>query len=288
MKKLLSLALCAFSLSAFAAGASACSSEQPTAEKYPVYLIIGQSNASGNGRIEHLPESFIGRTFDGVDIYCGGTSNGAVYGELLTVNTVTGQGSVGVNRFGVEVGIANIFNEKGYEAGLIKCGFDGSSINLNNTGMGSWWTVENDIPPAVKRCYFTFLSEVETALNAFRKKGFDPEIKGAVWIQGESNPEDASYESDLDALIARIRSDLNVPDLFFVAGTISYVKPGVYKENCAANVAIRKLANKNNCDFVESGAFATNPNDAYHWTGSELLNIGDLFGLKLYNKCANK
>ena len=253
---------------------------------YPVYLIIGQSNASGNGRIEHLPTAYAEKEWDNVNIYCAGTANGTVNGKLLKVSTKEGQGSISTARFGPEVGIAEYFTSKKYAAGIIKCGFDGSSINLNNTGYGTWWTVESEIPESVRiRCYREFLTAVENGMEEFKKIGLNPVIKGAIWLQGESNAQNVSYENDLSVLIAKIRSDLNLPDLYFVGGTICYDQyTGYYTENCAVNLAIRNLKNKENCDYIESGKYPTNTADRYHWTGSSLTDIGILAAMKFYAK----
>ncbi|MBR1891749.1 MAG: hypothetical protein IJ811_04585 [Clostridia bacterium] len=280
MKRLLSLLVTVMCFGTMLCATTGCAED--TQSKYPVYLIIGQSNASGNGRIEHLPEEYIDIEYDDVMIYCAGTANGTVNGQLMKVGTKVGQGSINTQRFGLEIGIAQTFTQKGYAAGIIKCGFDGSSINLKNTGMGTWWTVKEQIPEGTKDCYFRFLTAVNEGIAAFAQAGYKPEIKGVMWMQGESNPEDESYEADLDKLIAQIRSDLNAPELPFVAGTICYQKPGVYSTFCKANQAIRALANKPNCGFVESGQFGTNPSDTYHWTGTNLVSIGNLFALKIY------
>lgn len=253
---------------------------------YPVYLIIGQSNASGNGRIADLPAAYLEKEYENVDIYCAGTANGTVNGKLLKVSTKEGQGSISTARFGTEVGIAEYFTQKKYKAGIIKCGFDGASINLKNTNYGTWWISDDDIPENVKpRCYTEFLAAVDAGLTAFKNAGLNPVIKGAIWLQGESNAEDKTYENDLDALIAKIRKDLSVPDLYFVAGTICYeTYTGKYAKDCAVNVAIRKLKDKQNCDYIESGKYPTNMNDRYHWTGSALTDIGMLAAMKLYTR----
>lgn len=281
MKKFISLFLSAVCLGTCASVFAGCGGDG----KYPVYLIIGQSNANGNGRIEHLADtSYVDKEYENVLIHCGGTSNSTVNGKLLKVSTKEGQGSTSTDRFGIEVGLADFFTSKKYNAGLIKCGFDGSSINLNNTSFGTWWTEISEIPEGKKRCYSEFLVSVATAMQQFKDAGYDPVIKGAIWLQGESNAGDSTYAEDLDKLINKIRTDLSLPELYFVAGTISYVYPGSYQENCAVNVAIRDLKNKENCDFVESGIYPTNAADRYHWTGTNLVDIGKLFANKMYDK----
>ena len=252
--------------------------------KLPVYLILGQSNASGNGKIKDLPARYLNKEYGGVTIYCDGSANGAVRGSLTKVGTVSGQGSVSTDRFGVEIGLAEYFTEKNVEAGLIKCGFDGSSINLTNTAYGTWWTDIQDIPLNVIKCYDRFKTALVNALDAYKSEGYDVEIKGVIWLQGESNAGNASYADDLDKLIQRLRADLSEPALYFVAGTISYVGEGKYQSDCAVNLAVRALEEKQNCGYVESGRYSTDPNDPYHWTGENFVKIGREFAEKLYNK----
>lgn len=279
MKKIISIimmsiltALCAFS-------AAGCSG----GEKYPVYIIIGQSNASGNGRIADLSDKYLEKEYENVSIYCAGTANSTVKGKLLNVSTAVGQGSIDTGRFGVEVGIAEKFTEKGVKAGLIKCGFDGASINLSNTNYGTWWTEISEIPVNVTKCYDSFKVALVSGLEEYKKAGYEPVIKGVIWLQGESNAGNQSYADDLDKLILKIRGDLNLSDLYFVAGTISYVAPGKYTEDCAVNKAIRALKDKPNAGYVESGRYPTNPSDPYHWTGDDLVRIGEEFAADLLN-----
>ena len=264
------------------AGLSACDKKET--DYYPVYLILGQSNAGGNGKISDLPAGYRDKEYVNVKIFCGGSCNAAAKNRLMSVGTKVGQGSVSSDRFGVEIGIADYFTQKGVKAGLIKCGFDGSSINLSNAAYGSWWTETDEIPASVIKCYEEFFNCYSAALNAFKDNGYLPVIKGVVWLQGESNAEDASYSEHLDKLIKKLREDLDIQNLYFIAGTISYVSPGNYSKDCAVNAAIRELSGKDNCGFIESGNYPTDPYDTYHWSGKHLLNIGRDFAKDLYEK----
>ncbi|MBQ9514079.1 MAG: hypothetical protein IJR66_03770 [Clostridia bacterium] len=289
MKKILAIILVLILTVPLSLSLGACEKNM----EYPVYLICGQSNANGNGHYSDLPSAYKSAVFDKISVFCGGGSNSAVYGKILPVAVVDEDDDMqclgtSISKFGLEVGIADYFTEEKYEAGLIKCGFDGASINLNNTRYGTWWTESDDIPSGVIDCYSAFLEETKTALSLFTEQGKKPVIKGVFWMQGESNQGDATYKDDLVNLIKKMKADLSdYVDKNFtcVAGTISYVSPGVYSKNCAVNVAIRELADENEgFAYVESGKYATNPSDTYHWTGNTLIRIGNEFAETMLEK----
>lgn len=291
MKKIITfmLPLLLFSSSFFF---TACDKGEPDNKVLPLFLICGQSNANGNGHYEDLADKYKSAVYPDTKIYCAGTCNNSVKDSLLSVSTVDEDGAVrcqgtSINKFGIELGLAEYFSEKGFKAGLIKCGFDGSSINLNNTNYGTWWTDLSQIRSGVKTCYSLFLSSVFSAVDSYKEAGYDTVIKGIIWLQGESNAGNSSYQSDLTNLRNKMKTDLACyidKDFYFVGGTISYVFPGKYSEDCAVNKAIRALKDETDCDYVESGIFPTREGDEYHWSGDNLIQIGRLFGEKIVTR----
>lgn len=247
-----------------------------------VYLIGGQSNAVGNAYMEDLSADDLNKNYENTLYYAEGTVSEAAYGTLTYVTTETdkGQGWTPAH-FGVEVGMAKKFQKESKDKrALIKCAFNGSSINKNNTSMGSWWTEATEIPNVSIKCYDRFIQAVLSGMQALRDEGYNPKIKAMVWLQGESNAGNSSYLQDLRTLRDKIRALFSVPDMYFVAGEISNAKYGV---DCAVNVAVHEFASDDNCDYVACGELPldTRTNNIYHWTGAYMLQIGEMFADKL-------
>lgn len=244
-----------------------------------VYLIGGQSNAVGNAYLIDLDEKERNVTYADTLYYAEGTVD--EYGVLTSVTTEDEKGlGWRHEHFGAEVGMAKAFaGEKGKRA-IIKCAYNGSSINKNNTGMGSWWTETAEIPNVSIKCYDGFIQAVINGLKALKEDGYTPKIKGMVWLQGESNAGNSTYLNDLRNLRDKIRNVLGVPDMYFLAGEISNTK---YGEACAVNQAVHTFAEDEHCDYVACGALPldTRTNNSYHWTGGDMLQIGLLCGEKL-------
>jgi hypothetical protein len=71
----------------------------------------------------------------------------------------------------------------------------------------------------------TLLKKIQAACQALEAKGYNPQLKGMVWMQGErdaTTEEDAShYEANLQDFITYIRGVLNSPELPLVIGRIN-------------------------------------------------------------------
>ena len=262
---------------------SGCKQEEETPNNtIEVYLIGGQSNAVGNAYLEDLPATELNKRYENTLYYAEGTVSDSSYGLLSSVTTETGKGQGWRDdQFGAEVGIAKKFAQHDNEKrALIKCAYNGSSINKNNAGMGSWWTEPAEIPNVSIKCYDGFIQAVVNGLDALKEEGYKPVIKGMVWLQGESNAGNSTYLSDLRTLRDKIRSVLGAPDMYFVAGEISNVK---YGDFCAVNEAVHEFANDTRCGYVACGVLPldTRTNNVYHWTGNNMLQIGEMFADKL-------
>ena len=202
-----------------------------------VYLIGGQSNASGCGYVSDLSEEERAIIYDHVYYYGGGEhANQNCRDQLLKVTA--GQGIYEFS-FGLELGMAKIFTEEyekdGVERAIIKYAYSGSSIKSFNDGMD--WNVYDDAGTGVH--YDNFIEVVRAGLQALREKGYNPVIKGMAWMQGETDYLVPDYEARLIALRDKVRADLKMPQLYFVMGEIAYQNYG--KKNYVNN-AIRSIA----------------------------------------------
>ena len=72
--------------------------------------------------------------------------------------------------------------------------------------------------------YEVFYETVSDGIDALIEAGWEPEVKGMAWMQGESDAcwdvwADA-YEDNLTHFIDRVREDVRSPSMAFVAGLI--------------------------------------------------------------------
>ncbi|WP_317191949.1 sialate O-acetylesterase [Hymenobacter rubidus] len=167
-------------------------------EKFQLYLLIGQSNMAGRGAVEAqdtVPNRHVLRL------------NPAGQWEIAKDpihfdKTVAGVGP------GLTFGRLMAAPDTSLTIGLIPCAVGGSGIDA--------WTPGAYFEGTKTHPYDDALARAKTALQAGT-------LAGIIWHQGEtdSTPEkSASYQSKLQALIGRLRADLQAPSVPFVAGQL--------------------------------------------------------------------
>ena len=148
-----------------------------TKGKAHVILMGGQSNATGNTRIQDLkniPDAYT-EGYDNILI----NYNSDQYTAGASFEPVKlGQGRVDANYgalYGPEVGLADYLNSNfpGEKFYIIKAAFSGTALH------DSW--------AANGACYIYFADIVQTALKQLEAEGLEPEIFAMCWMQGESD-----------------------------------------------------------------------------------------------------
>ncbi|WP_168433081.1 sialate O-acetylesterase [Pontiella sulfatireligans] len=236
------------------------------AKHYKVYLIGGQSNATGRGDAAELSAGLQAAQTN-VQFYYHKTLAGAdnnMLPEDAWIDLAPGSGhgknsppaTPGVIEFGPEVtfghDLASAFPSK--NIAIIKYSYGGSNLH-------SQWSETGDL-------YAIFLTTVDEGLAALTAAGHTYELTGMIWQQGEADT-GASYaplyEANLTDLIARVRTDvfggLNLP---FVIGGLSFNQysditnpsTGAYtvrlaQETVAANVDSAGFADADDCDTYD-------------------------------------
>lgn len=189
------------------------------AEPIDVYLIGGQSNATGQGYMANLPEGVAPDAR--VLLFHSGRpylNSGASPNTWIPLR----QASESPDRFGPEIGFGNRLRElfPDRRIALIKHAQSGSNLY-------SQWNPGRD---AADREHFgpqfkVFVATVGLGLQGLRDRGYEPTLRGMIWQQGESDSKgDAAgaYGANLAHFIARVREQFHSPDLVFVYG---YVMP---------------------------------------------------------------
>ena len=190
------------------------------------YILAGQSNANGYGlasgdlfsgtlvpnqNLASLGRSDIAGNQDNAYIFKGGDSSGL--GEWNTM--APGFGMWNGLRFGPELSFTKQYQSNtGAPLAIIKYSPGGTSLYTD-------WN--SDLANNTRYDYF--IKTIENAKLAAADRGWELEISGVLWMQGESDTfgtlAPAAYEQNLSKLIANTRADLNLPTLPFHIGQIA-------------------------------------------------------------------
>jgi hypothetical protein len=279
----------------------------PTGTKIDMYLIAGQSNAEGN--------STLSSTAGGLDTFPAMRYAGQVNRNIATDNPSIKWSDFIKNGLGLqsgyigpEFGMAKYFTEADkYTAenkGFIFKSARGDTalrnvIESNGSTLGGNWYPpsqwkESDVIKAQRgKQYDYFIENFTTVYNTLKEEGFDPVVKGFVWVQGEADRQDPTlYKTLMRAFINDIRADLqaitgqNCERLPFVLGGISPTFNALADKpvNDAFNAALQALAasptmvNVYTIQNDDLNCFAANGTiigtDAWHYNGADMITFG--------------
>lgn len=190
------------------------------AEVTRVFILAGQSNMVGKGNAADLPEAdrqpqqdvrFAARIIRGSRPTSGPASTWGPL-QLGTGEAANGQG------FGPEIGfgraMANAVRESGAKEHVAIIKFARSGANLREM-------FHPDATSGLK-LYPQMIDFVRDRLHELGTPGDEVKLEGFFWYQGEADTtgteEDAkAFAANLSLLISRVRKDLGVPELPFVA-----------------------------------------------------------------------
>jgi hypothetical protein len=201
----------------------------PHSRTMDIYLIGGQSNATGQGYMQNLDHEKIvaltpefPRPFNAdprVRLFYikggGRLENGKPELTWMPLR----QCSEDSTRFGLELGFGNHMMQLNPNdtIGIIKYASSGSTLS------GNWKPGSSAADKANWGPQFRFFVQaVDSGLAALKKQGITPVIRGMLWQQGESDFGYDNYATMLGHFIDRIREQWKTPDLPFVYG---YVYP---------------------------------------------------------------
>ncbi len=190
-------------------------------KKIQIVLIGGQSNAVGCTNKDTLDEKDRDYHLENVYLYQEGNFH-SDYTKRVMKGIYWGLGHDPA-QMGIEYGMAYMLNHEQPEVGFIRLAWGGTNVGFH------WQTTFDKIPQSTEDkgyCYYEFVNTVRRGLEAYKQAGFEPEIKGMVWMQGESDADKTeewarAYKKNLDALTACIRKELALPDLKIIVGGIS-------------------------------------------------------------------
>jgi hypothetical protein len=260
-----------------------------------VYLIGGQSNATGQGYMVNIPGEF---TIDTTVLFfysegLGGGSVAMQWGPLC-------QASETPDKFGVELSMGGALKKQypGQEIALIKHALSGSNLYAQwNPGSA------NDDRLNFGPEYSKFVHTVEEALKGLRALGYAPTIRAMVWQQGEGDARDIAgmensraYGQNLRHFIERVREQFHSPDMLFVYGYVIPVPLDRFTGREEVRTAQRNLDQGSGHPMALRGAFVVEtddlplrsdepnspyPDDRVHFNTFGILELGNRFAEKI-------
>ena len=241
--------------------ASADEVKLPQKENFQLFLLAGQSNMSGRGKLDDAAKKPIPRIF---------ALNKELEWQAAVDPLHWDKSAAGI---GIGRSFATIIAEKNPQdsIGLIPAACGGSPISTWTPGAFHDQTKSHPYDDAIKRA--------KIAMNTGT-------LKAVLWHQGESdsNPKNAPlYEKRLEELINRFRKDLGQPELPFIIGQLGDF-PGkpTNLDRDIVNAASRAIAKKiNHVSFVTSERLASN--DGLHFDKHSLRILGQRYADAYHN-----
>ncbi|MBW4891537.1 sialate O-acetylesterase [Mucilaginibacter sp. HMF5004] len=189
--------------------------------KISVYLIGGQSNATGQGYMANMADTM---KFDTTILLFHSGKPHLNSGKPALTWMPLRQASESADRFGPELGFSNKIRLYDHNKHIAIIKHAHSGTNLYNQ-----WNPGKDAADTAHwgQQFKVFVQTIDSGLNALRKMGYMPVIKGMLWQQGENDAikiDSASlnYAKNLSHFISRVRQQYKTPKMPFVYG---YVLP---------------------------------------------------------------
>lgn len=266
-----------------------------TKKEIDVYLIGGQSNATGQGYMKNIPPGFeIDKSVKFFySQYLGGGGTALEWEPLC-------QASETPDKFGVELSMGTILKQLNPDRAiaLIKHALSGSNL------YEQWNPGQNKKDTAHFGTEFKkFIHTVQTGLKELEAKGYEPKIKAMVWQQGEADARDIAgiennrnYGENLNHFIHRIRKQLNAPKMLFVYGYVIPVPLERFTGREEVREAQKKLDQNSGHKLALKGAFVVEtddlplrcdepdspyPDDKIHFNTFGILELGERFANKI-------
>ncbi len=230
------------------------STDLPPRERFHLFLLVGQSNMAGRGKVADQDKQPIPRV---LKLSKDGAWVPAIDPLHFDKPDIVG---VGVGRsFAAQIAAAN----PEITIGLVPCAVGGSSIASWEPGGYHASTKTHPWDDALRRAKLALKSGT---------------LKGILWHQGEadSNPKSASvYEKKLVALIARFRRELNEQSVPFIAGQMGQFSERPWNDaRKLVDAAHRNLPmNVPHTAFVKSDGL-THKGDQVHFDAKSYRELG--------------
>lgn len=228
----------------------------PPKEKFHLYLLMGQSNMAGRGRMTEADRQPVPRVWMRDEENQWVPAAHPLHQDKPLIAGV-GLGIDFAKRIGRADGSVHI--------GLIPCAFGGTPL--------SRWSKGGDL-------YETAVKRAKTAM-------VDGTLCGVLWHQGESDAgrqETAdTYGDRLAQMIADLRADLDSPNLPFVAGRLGefFVQSGKARYAETVDAALRDLPSRVENTACASTKGLKHKGDVVHFSADALRELGKRYAAEM-------
>lgn len=228
----------------------------PPKDQFHLYLLVGQSNMAGRGKVEAEDQ----KPHDRVLML---SKDGHWVPAVDPMHFDKPSAGVGLGKtFGIHMAEAN----PNATIGLIPCAVGGSPIDSWKPGYFYAPTKSHPWDDAIRRA--------KTALESGT-------LQGILWHQGESDSSGqlaVAYGPKLQDLVARFRNELNAPNVPFIVGQLGQFSDKPWDDaKKTVDAAHRNLAvSVPNAAFVPSDSLVAGP-DGVHFDAPSLREFGKLY-----------
>lgn len=191
-----------------------------SAEEFDLYLLAGQSNMDGRGQASKLTEEQRAPSDHAIIYYRNPPHSSEGWKKLAPGYSIAPKykGTLPSPTFGPELGFIDTLSKAQPEKkfALIKGSKGGSSLRVD------WNPFLKKSPQKQGPRYRHFIETVALAKAALKKNGHTATLRGLIWHQGESDSKANAelHQGRLMLFIARIRKDLDAPNLPVVLGEV--------------------------------------------------------------------
>lgn len=225
----------------------------PGRDHFHLFLLVGQSNMAGRGIVEEQDRVVHPRVLTLTKSNTWAPAVDPIHFDKRVAGVCLGR------TFGIELAEA----DPSVTIGLIPCAVGGSPISSWETGGYHDQTKTHPYDDAIARARVAMRAGV---------------LKGILWHQGESDSSAKKaplYEEKLHALIARFRTELETPQVPFVAGQLGIFEERPWNEfRKQVDAAHRALPEKVSfAAFVPSDGLTPNA-DLVHFDAASLREFG--------------
>jgi len=246
-------------------------------EDLDIFIIAGQSNAVGCTNVDTLDKKH--RFYYAPHVYLYEEGNFAYYYTNRIIKGITCNMGCYDMQMGIEYGISYRINGKTNKTiGLIRYAYGGTTL------FHHWKPDYKKVPDNIEdygSCYFNFCKTMENGLKAYRNAGFNPIIRGMVWMQGETDAvieeRAIAYKNNLEHIFSCFRKELNIPDLKIIVGEIATRSPLSPFSDIVRESQKQVCEKDKNCVFLSTKNIKIG-HDSYHFDGNEDFKLGKKFG----------
>jgi len=225
-----------------------------------VYLFAGQSNMQGVGYSIDLtseqksqPEIMLYHTSS--------VSSGQPANTWMTLMPAGWDGFGSGGCFGPEIGFGLKIAEHypTSKIAFIKHAVGGSGISPDCDTSG-WYPVYYPARPNADDQYIAFINAAHTALTELETMGYTPQIKGMLWMQGETDAMKIStandYRANFTLLISKVRQEFSLPEMPVTYGQVFPHFTGLFPASFPGKDIVRQAQADMDQDSGHSGAVA--------------------------------